>query len=43
MLKETTLNAVRSGAINAQGNEGKLEELMSYLDNFDFWFLIVKS
>jgi len=42
MLKETTLkDAVGSGAIKVQGNEGKLEELMSYMDNFDFWFNIV--
>jgi len=42
MLKETTLkDAVGSGAIKVQGNEAKLEELMSYLDNFDFWFNIV--
>ena len=42
MLKETTLkDAVGSGAIKVQGNEAKLEELMSYLDNFEFWFPIV--
>jgi alkyl sulfatase BDS1-like metallo-beta-lactamase superfamily hydrolase len=42
MLKETTLkDAVGSGAIKVQGNEAKLEELMSYLDSFEFWFPIV--
>ncbi len=42
MLKETTLQAaVSSGAIKVQGNEGKLEELMSYMDTFEFWFPIV--
>lgn len=42
MLKETTLkDSVSSGSIKVQGNEGKLEELMSYLDSFDFWFPIV--
>ncbi|WP_394558575.1 alkyl/aryl-sulfatase [Aquipseudomonas alcaligenes] len=42
MLKETTLkDAESSGAIKVQGTEGKLEELMSYMDNFDFWFNIV--
>lgn len=42
MLKQTTLkDAVGSGAIKVQGNEGKLEELMSYMDNFEFWFPIV--
>ena len=30
-----------SGAIKVQGNEGKLEELMSYLNNFDFWRVII--
>lgn len=42
MLKETTLkDAIASGAVKVQGNEGKLGELVSYLDNFDFWFPIV--
>lgn len=42
MLKQTTLkDAVASGSIKVQGNEGKLEELMSYMDNFEFWFPIV--
>jgi alkyl sulfatase BDS1-like metallo-beta-lactamase superfamily hydrolase len=42
MLKETTLQAaVGSGAIKVRGNEAKLEELMSYMDNFEFWFPIV--
>lgn len=42
MLKQTTLkDAVGSGAIKVKGNEGKLEELMSYMDNFEFWFPIV--
>ena len=42
MLKQTTLkDAMASGAIKAQGNEAKLEELMSYMDSFEFWFPIV--
>ena len=42
MLKETTLkDAVGTGAIKVQGDEAKLEELVSYLDDFDFWFNIV--
>jgi len=42
MLKQTTLkDAVASGGIKVQGDEGKLEELMSYMDSFDFWFNIV--
>ncbi|HGP0230578.1 TPA: alkyl/aryl-sulfatase [Pseudomonas aeruginosa] len=42
MLKETTLkDAEGSGEIKVQGDQGKLDELMSYMDNFDFWFNIV--
>jgi len=42
MLKETTLkDAVSNGTIKIDGAEGKLEELMSYMGNFDFWFPIV--
>lgn len=42
MLKQTTLkDAVSKGDVKINGNEGKLEELMSYMDNFDFWFPIV--
>lgn len=42
MLKETTLkDAVSAGSIKVDGAEGKLEELMSYMDTFDFWFPIV--
>ncbi|MNJ07412.1 Metallo-beta-lactamase superfamily protein [compost metagenome] len=42
MLKQTTLkDAKSSGDIKVEGNEGKLEELMSYMDNFDLWFNIV--
>jgi alkyl sulfatase BDS1-like metallo-beta-lactamase superfamily hydrolase len=42
MLKETTLPAaVSSGAVKIQGDQAKLAELVSYLDNFDFWFNIV--
>ncbi|PVZ39170.1 alkyl sulfatase BDS1-like metallo-beta-lactamase superfamily hydrolase [Pseudomonas sp. CC120222-01a] len=42
MLKETTLkDAVASGAVKVDGAEAKLEELMSYMDNFEFWFPIV--
>lgn len=42
MLQETTLkDAIAKGDIKVTGSEGKLEELVSYLDNFDFWFNIV--
>ena len=42
LLKQTTLkDAIASGAVKVQGSEGKLDELVSYLDNFDFWFNIV--
>jgi alkyl sulfatase BDS1-like metallo-beta-lactamase superfamily hydrolase len=32
---------VASGDIKVNGDQGKLDELMSYMDNFDFWFNIV--
>ncbi|WP_081668123.1 alkyl/aryl-sulfatase [Metapseudomonas resinovorans] len=42
VLQETTLkDAIAKGDIKVTGSEGKLEELVSYLDNFDFWFNIV--
>ncbi|MNZ28473.1 Metallo-beta-lactamase superfamily protein [compost metagenome] len=42
MLKEATLkDAEASGDVKVKGDQGKLEELMSYMDNFDFWFNIV--
>lgn len=42
MLKQTTLkDAVAAGELKVDGNQEKLGELMSYMDNFDFWFNIV--
>jgi alkyl sulfatase BDS1-like metallo-beta-lactamase superfamily hydrolase len=42
MLKQTTLkDAEASGDVKIKGDQGKLEELMSYMDTFDFWFNIV--
>jgi len=42
VLKETTMkDAITSGDVKISGAEGKLDELLSYLDNFDFWFNIV--
>ncbi|CDF83627.1 hypothetical protein PKB_2280 [Pseudomonas knackmussii B13] len=42
MLKQATLqDAEKSGDVKVKGDQGKLDELMSYMDNFDFWFNIV--
>jgi alkyl sulfatase BDS1-like metallo-beta-lactamase superfamily hydrolase len=42
VLKETSLkDALASGDIKVDGTQGKLEELVSYMDDFDFWFNIV--
>lgn len=42
VLKETSLkDALASGGIKVDGTQGKLEELVSYMDDFDFWFNIV--
>jgi alkyl sulfatase BDS1-like metallo-beta-lactamase superfamily hydrolase len=42
VLKETSLkDALASGNIKVDGTQGKLEELVSYMDDFDFWFNIV--
>jgi alkyl sulfatase BDS1-like metallo-beta-lactamase superfamily hydrolase len=42
VLKETTLkDALAKGDIKVDGTQGKLEELVSYMDDFDFWFNIV--
>lgn len=41
-LKQTTLkHAIAAKSVKVTGNEGKLEEMLSYLDNFEFWFPIV--
>lgn len=34
-------DAVNNGTVQVSGNHGKLDELVSYLDNFEFWFNIV--
>jgi alkyl sulfatase BDS1-like metallo-beta-lactamase superfamily hydrolase len=34
-------DALASGDIKVDGTQGKLEELVSYMDDFDFWFNIV--
>jgi alkyl sulfatase BDS1-like metallo-beta-lactamase superfamily hydrolase len=42
VLKETTMkDAVDSGAVKIAGSQAKLDEMLSYLDSFDFWFNIV--
>ncbi len=42
VLKETTLkDAINSGSVKIAGSQAKLEEMLSHLDTFDFWFNIV--
>jgi alkyl sulfatase BDS1-like metallo-beta-lactamase superfamily hydrolase len=42
VLEETTMkDAVDSGAVKIAGSQAKLDEMLSYLDSFDFWFNIV--
>ncbi|EOL8877090.1 alkyl/aryl-sulfatase [Enterobacter mori] len=42
ILKETTLKqAQEQGDVTVTGNQAKLDELLSYMDSFDFWFNIV--
>jgi alkyl sulfatase BDS1-like metallo-beta-lactamase superfamily hydrolase len=42
ILQETKLeDAISSGAVKVSGNQAKLAEVISYLDNFEFWFNIV--
>ncbi|MXP64743.1 MBL fold metallo-hydrolase [Roseomonas sp. M0104] len=39
ILQETKLaDAVGAGAVKVSGNQAKLDELVSYLDNFELWF-----
>ncbi|MHA0240732.1 alkyl sulfatase C-terminal domain-containing protein [Escherichia coli] len=42
VLKEETLKeATAKGDVKITGNEEKLNELLGYMDNFEFWFNIV--
>jgi alkyl sulfatase BDS1-like metallo-beta-lactamase superfamily hydrolase len=42
ILQQTTAaDAVSSGDMQIEGDQAKLEELVSYLDDFEFWFNIV--
>ena len=42
ILQQTTLaDAISAGDVSVQGDQAKLEELVSSLDSFEFWFNIV--
>ena len=42
VLGQTTLKqALASGAVKIKGSKAKLNQMLSYLDNFEFWFDIV--
>lgn len=42
VLQQTTMKEAKSkGEVKIVGSEAKLDELLSYLDSFDFWFNIV--
>jgi alkyl sulfatase BDS1-like metallo-beta-lactamase superfamily hydrolase len=42
VLQQTTLeDAIDSGAVKIDGSQAKLDEMLSYLDSFEFWFDIV--
>jgi alkyl sulfatase BDS1-like metallo-beta-lactamase superfamily hydrolase len=42
ILQETKLtDAIGNGEVKVSGNQAKLNEVVSYLDNFEFWFNIV--
>jgi alkyl sulfatase BDS1-like metallo-beta-lactamase superfamily hydrolase len=42
ILQQTSLDdAVKNGSVKVAGDGGKVHDLVSYLDNFDFWFNIV--
>ena len=42
ILQQTKLaDAISAGDVNVSGDQAKLEELVSYLDTFEFWFNIV--
>jgi alkyl sulfatase BDS1-like metallo-beta-lactamase superfamily hydrolase len=41
ILQQTTLaEAISAGDVNVNGEQAKLEDLVSYLDSFEFWFNI---
>ena len=42
VLQQTTLkDAIDAGDVEIAGSQAKLEEMLSYLDSFEFWFNIV--
>jgi alkyl sulfatase BDS1-like metallo-beta-lactamase superfamily hydrolase len=42
ILQQTTLaDAISAGDVTVNGDQAKLEDLVSYLDSFEFWFNIV--
>ena len=41
LKKETLKQAMDKGDVKVSGNGAKLEEMLSYMDKFDFWFNIV--
>jgi alkyl sulfatase BDS1-like metallo-beta-lactamase superfamily hydrolase len=42
ILKDETLKqAEDKGEVKVSGNPAKVDELLSYMDNFEFWFNIV--
>jgi alkyl sulfatase BDS1-like metallo-beta-lactamase superfamily hydrolase len=42
ILQQTkAADAVSAGVMQVEGDQSKLEELVSYLDTFEFWFNIV--
>ncbi len=42
ILQKTKLDdAISSGSVKVSGDRTKLDNVVSYLDNFDFWFNIV--
>lgn len=41
VLNKIVLKATAKGDVKITGNEEKLNELLGYMDNFEFWFNIV--
>jgi len=41
MRQTTTDKAISDGAVKISGSKAKLDEMLSYLDTFEFWFNIV--
>jgi linear primary-alkylsulfatase len=42
ILQQTNLaDAISAGDVSVSGDQAKLEEVVSYLDDFEFWFDMV--